>query len=319
MDLNRYTITGHGLTATFTEWGASLVDLRLDRHDAPLVLGLADLSDYAAGHASYMGATAGRCANRIGHATYTLDGETHHLDANFEGKHMLHGGSKGMGKQVWTVTDHGDDAITLTLDLPDGHMGFPGRLSTEARFSCGPDATLRVEYRATTDKPTLCNLAHHSYFCLDDSGDIAGHRLWVDADRYVTVDAGLIPTGAASVEGTSFDFRDGRALPGESLLDHNLCLSDARVSLREVGRLMSERSGVTMRIATTEAGIQVYDGAKLATPVDGIGGRRYGPNAGIALEPQVWPDAPNHPDFPSAVLRPGETYEQISTFSFAKG
>ena len=133
------------------------------------------------------------------------------------------------------------------------------------------------------------------------------------------VDEELIPTGIAPVTGTQFDFRDGRSLPGGGLLDHNLCTGDSRGPLREVAVLTSEASGVTLRIGSTEPGLQVYDGAKLNTPVAGLGGRRYGPHAGVALEPQLWPDAPNHDDFPSAVLRPGETYHQTSTFTFTKG
>ena len=316
MDLNRHIITGHGLTATFTEWGAVLVDLRLDGHDAPLVLGLADLDDYAAGHSNYMGATAGRFANRIGDARFTLGGTTYHLDPNFQDRHSLHGGSRGTGKRVWTVADHRDDSITFEIALADGEMGYPGAMQVSATFTCASDATLRIQYRATTDAPTICNLAHHTYWNLDGSNDISGHYLTVKADRYTPVDDGMIPIGVASVAGTEFDFRAGRMLPGAGLLDHNLCLSDARVALRDVAVLHAR--GLSMTVATTEPGLQVYDGAKLNTQVPGLDGRTYRAHAGVALEPQNWPDAPNHDDFPGAVLRPGETYEQTTTFSFEK-
>ncbi len=317
MDLNRHVIAGHGLTATFTEWGATLVDLRLDGHAPPLVLGLERLEDYAAGHAQYMGATAGRMANRIGDARFVLDRAEHRTDANFLGKHTLHGGSAGIGKRVWELLDHEGDAIRFGISLAAGEMGFPGRMRIEALFTCALGTQLRVTYRATCDAATLCNLAHHSYWNLDGSADISGHSLTVRADRYVPVNDDLIPTGVASVDGTTFDFRAGRALPGEGLLDHNLCLSDARGALRDVAVLRAR--GMMMTLATTEPGLQVYDGAKVNTPVPGLDGRTYRAHAGMVLEPQVWPDAPNHDGFPSAVLRPGETYAQTTSFRFSKG
>ena len=313
-----WTIKGHGLTATFTDLGAVLHDLRLDGHDAPLVLGLDDLDHYPE-HSNYMGATAGRCANRIGEARFAIDGTAHRLDVNFQGRHHLHGGSGGTGKRVWEMAEAGPDRIRFALDLADGEMGYPGAMRVEAAYSCAPGAALRVVYRATCDAPTLCNFAHHSYWRLDDTGDVSRHVLRVAADRYCPVDEGLIPTGVAPVEGTAFDFRAGRRLPGDGQLDHNLCLSDARGPLRDVAWMRSDASGVEMVLATTEPGLQVYDGAKLDTQVPGLGGRVYRAHAGVALEPQVWPDAPNHAGFPSAVLRPGETYEQTTEYRFSKG
>lgn len=316
--LRDWWIAGHGLRARFTDWGAALMDLRLDGHAAPLVLGFDDPNLYPE-HSRYFGATAGRFANRIGEGRFALDGASYQTDTNFLGRHTLHGGRKGTGKREWEMLDREADAIRFGLNLADGEMGFPGALRIEALFTCAPGASLRIEYRATCDAPTLCNLAHHSYWCLDDTGGLARHTLKVAADRYTPVDDGMIPTGVASVEGTRFDFRSGRALPGEALLDHNLCLSDARVAVRPVGVLRSDASGLRMQIATTEPGMQVYDGAKLDIHAPGLGGRRYGPHAGVALEPQVWPDAPNHADFPDATLRPGETYRQTTTFTFSKG
>jgi aldose 1-epimerase len=313
-----WTIAGHGLTARFTDLGAVLCDLRLDGYDAPLVLGLADLDHYPA-FSNYMGATAGRCANRIGDARFVLDGVEHRLDPNFLDRHHLHGGSEGIGKRVWQVPEVDTDRIRFAIDLSDGEMGYPGAMRIEAAYALTPDATLRVDYRATCEAPTLCNLAHHSYWRLDDTGDVRAHVLRVAADRYCPVDDGMIPTGVAPVEGTEFDFRKGRHLGGHALLDHNFCLSDARVPLRDVAWLRSEASGLEMTVATTEPGLQVYDGAKLNTQVPGLGGRTYRAHAGVALEAQVWPDAPNRDGFPSAVLRPGETYLQTTTYRFSKG
>lgn len=313
-----YTIEGGGLAATFTDLGAVLCDLRLAGHAPPLVLGLADLDHYPE-HSNYMGATAGRVANRIGGARFGLGGAEHRTDPNFRGRHTLHGGAAGTGRRRWTVAALERHEIRFGLDLADGEMGFPGAMTVSARFTCAPDATLRIEYEARTSRPTPCSFAHHSYWTLDGEATIADHELTVHADRYLAVDDDLIPAAVRPVEGTAFDFRRGRALPAEGLLDHNLCLSDAPAPLREVAILRSRRSGVAMRVATTEPGLQVYDGARLDTPVPGLEGRRYGAHAGCALEPQGWPDAVNHADFPSCILRPGETYRQVSTFSFAKG
>lgn len=311
-----YTIAGGGLTASFTDLGAVLADLRLDGVDHPLVLGLADLDHYPE-FSNYMGATAGRFANRIGNARFPLDGREYRTDPNFGGAHTLHGGSAGTGKRVWTVEAHGADRIRFSIDLADGEMGFPGAMRIWATYVCQPDAVLRVDYEATSDAPTICNLAHHTYWNLDGTDDVSGHYLTVRADRYVEVDGDMIPTGVAPVAGTAFDFRAGLPLPGEGLLDHNLCLSDGRVPLREVAVLHAR--GLSMALATTEPGLQVYDGAKLATQVPGIGGRTYGKYAGVALEAQLWPDAPNHPGFPDGTLRPGETYHQTTTFTFRRG
>ena len=317
MELKRYRIAGGGLTADFMEWGATLLDMRLDGHDAPLVLGLETPTDYIAGHAQYMGASVGRVANRIGNARFALDGETYRTDPNFRDRHTLHGGGRGTGHREWEMVEHDDDAITFALDLADGEMGFPGAMRIEATFACTEDAMFQVRYGATTEAPTPCNLAHHSYWNLDGKPTLADHVLTVAADRYVPVDDDLIPTGVAPVEGTAFDFRQGRPLPGDGLLDHNLCLSDGKVARRAVAWL---RAGdLTMTIATDQPGLQVYDGALLDVAVPGIGGRRYGPHAGVALEAQGWPDAVNHAAFPGTILQPGETYEQTTTFSFAKG
>ncbi len=311
-----FTITGGGLTATLTDLGAVLCDLRLAGVDHPLVLGLADRDHYPE-HSNYMGATAGRMANRIGGARFALDGAEHRTDPNYLGRHTLHGGSAGTGKRVWDALDHRVDAVRFGIDLADGEMGFPGAMRIEATFACLPGPTLRLDYEATCDAPTPCSLAHHTYWNLDGSDDVSGHYLTVRADRYVPVDDAMIPTGVAEVAGTRFDFRAGLPLPGEGLLDHNLCLSDAREPLRDVAMLHAR--GLRMTLATTEPGLQVYDGAKLNTRVPGLDGRTYRAHAGVALEPQGWPDAPNRPGFPDATLRPGETYRQTTTFTFARG
>lgn len=312
-----FWLRGHGLQARMMPWGAVLMDLRLDGHADPLVLGFDDPGTYP-DHSRYFGATAGRFANRIANGRFEIDGQAFQTDQNFLGKHTLHGGSQPMGKQRWKRLFNTRDAAIFTYRARSGEMGFPGNLAVTARFSLRPNATFRIHYTATTDAPTLCNLAHHTYWALDGSGDLSHHRLQLEADRYLPVNHELIPTGeVADVTGTRYDFRAPAPIIGPTPIDHNLCLSDSSQPIRKVGTLHSTLSGISMEIATTEPGIQVYDSAPLSIPVPGLDGRSYGPHAGVALEPQKWPDAPNHAHFPDAVLRPGEVYEQITEFRFS--
>lgn len=318
--VERVTLSGGGLTARLLNYGAVLQDLRLDGHAPPLVLGFERFDDYLA-HSRYFGATAGRCANRIAGAAFTLDGQDYRLDANFLGKHQLHGGSAGIGKRLWSFEGVGPDSATLRIDLADGEMGYPGAMAVRMRFALLPGGVLDIRIDATADRPTLCNLAHHSYWNLSGAADILDHRLRVAADHYLPVDAELIPTGEVAPVGlTAFDFRSGRRLGdvcGAARIDHNLCLSQARVTIRDVAELTG--GDVSMTIRTTEPGLQVFDGAPLDVPVPGLDGRRLGAHAGIALEPQVWPDAIHNLDWAQPVLRPGETYSQHTQFVFAKG
>ncbi|NNK79345.1 MAG: galactose mutarotase [Litoreibacter sp.] len=315
----RHRISGGGLTAHVLSYGAVLQDLRLEGHGPPLVLGFEDLDAYLT-RSPYFGAIAGRCANRIGFGRFEIDGESFQAERNFQDTHTLHGGSKGTGKSNWTVEAVEQNRITLSIDLADGEMGFPGNMHIEATYACLADGVLDIRMEARTDAPTLCNLAHHSYWNLDGAPDTAAHRMKVMADRYTVVDAAFIPTGEPrDVAGTRFDFRESRPIADDKFIDHNLCLSNRRDDLRPVAWLRSENSGVEMEIRTTESGLQVYDGYKLDIDVPGLEGRRYGPNAGVALEPQVWPDAINHSGFPNVLLRPSETYTQHTQFVLCKG
>ena len=192
--VQRFTLAGGGLSAKIMNWGAVVQDLRLVDHAAPLVLGFEHFDDYPA-HSPYMGAIAGRCANRIGGGRFSIAGQRYQSDRNFLGKHTLHGGAKGFGKRVWDVALHGDDFLTLALHSPDGDMGFPGALDVTCTYRLKIPGTLSVELTATTDEPTLCNLAHHSYFNLEDggSGDVLDHRLMLVAAAYLPVDVGADP------------------------------------------------------------------------------------------------------------------------------
>ena len=298
--------------------GAVLQDLRLEGHAHPLVLGYANPDDYLT-DPNYFGATVGRCANRIGNSEFVLDGMTYQVDPNLA-PHHLHGGREGIGRRRWQVTSTLPDRITLSIDLDDGEMGYPGAMTAECTFACLDGGILDIDITATAQAPTLCNLAHHSYWCLDDGPMTEAHVMELAADHITQVDENYISTGMLTdVTGTRFDFRAERPVADQTIIDNNLVLSRDRVALRHVGHLRSTRSGIKMTIATTEPGLQVYDANKLAAGAPGLAGQTYGPYAGIALEPQLWPDAINHEDFASPILRPGETYHQRTQFAFSKG
>lgn len=322
-EVRRFKLAAGGLSANILNWGAVVQDLRLQDHDAPLVLGFDNLEAYVADSA-YIGATVGRYANRIRDGRFSLDGRQYRVDREHPERHGLHGGSGGFSRRLWRVADHGADFVTLALRDEDGTMGFPGMLDLTCTYSLREPATLSLELTARTDAPTLCNPAHHSYFNLDDggSGDILDHRLMIAAEAYLPVDEALIPIGVVQpVEDTQFDFRRARVLRTSAGVqqipyDHNFCLAAGRGQLRRAAGVRAGSSGVEMEVWTTEPGLQLYAGQHLAPASSGLAGRHYGAFSGLCLEPQVWPDSPNRPDFPQAVLRPGETYRQITEYRF---
>ncbi|WP_028913735.1 aldose epimerase family protein [Pseudorhodobacter ferrugineus] len=315
--VDQITLRGGGLSAQVLTYGAILRDLRLDGHAQPLVLGFETFAPYI-DHPGYFGATVGPCANRIAAGRFTLNGQPHQLDCN-NGPNHLHGGRGGISHQIWTIADHTDHSVTLTLTSLDGDTGYPAALHISLTISLQQDGVLDLQMSATSDAPTLCNLAHHSYFNLGGA-DILSHQLQINADHYLPVDAGLIPTGQiADVTGTPFDFR--RPVPlanacDAAAIDHNFCLSHSPEPLRLVATLAAD--AITMRINTDQPGLQIYDAARMNVPVAGLGGQTYGPYAGIAIEPQLWPDAINHPDWAQPVLNPDKTYTQHSQFVFAR-
>jgi aldose 1-epimerase len=322
-----------GAEARVMEWGAVLRDLVVPRPDGGpqrVVLGFPDLADYPA-HSPHMGAIAGRYANRIANGRFALDGRDYQMPLNQAGRHCLHGGNDGFGKRPWTIVHHDDASVTLALVSPDGDAGCPGTLRVWCRYSLVRDATLRIELSATTDAATIVNLAHHSYFRLDDAPDILDHELEIRANLITPVDADLIPDGSfAHVGGTPFDFRTPRPIRRSAAdgarfwYDHNFVLRRDRrepageygLELAHAATLRSPLSGLAMQCWTTEPALQVYDGARIDTPVPGLGGVPYGASAGIALEPQHVPDSPNLPHMPSTVLRPGEVYRQLTEYRF---
>lgn len=316
--VQRVSLRGGGLTARVLSYGALLQDLRLEGHSAALVLGFAEFAPYLT-RSPYFGATAGRCANRIRDGHLELDGVTHHLDRNFLNKHTLHGGAAGMGKRLWRIEDHTGDSASLTIVLEDGDMGFPGRLAARVRFGLTGEGVLDIRMSAETDAPTLCNLAHHSYFNLGGTATISDHLLRIDADSYLPVDDELIPTGEIRpVAGSGFDFRRPAPVIRTRHVDHNFCLSERRRAIRPVAWLTSPASGVAMECRTTEPGLQIYDGARIDAGLPGLDGQTLAAHAGLAMEPQIWPDAHHHAGFPQAILRPGDTYDQHTQFIFSR-
>lgn len=316
--VDRVAISGGGLTAHVLTYGSVVQDLRLEGHSEPLVLGFETFAPYLT-HSPYFGATAGRCANRIRDGHVELNGVTYQLDCNFLGKHSLHGGAISMGKRVWRLDSITSESVTLSITLEDGEMGYPGKLDAKVTYTLLPSGVFDIQMTATTDAPTLCNLAHHSYFNL--GGDtISDHLLQVEADHYLPVDEELIPTGEiATVAGTRFDFRHPTSVGAARMVDHNYCCYAERGDLRRLARLFNPSSGVTMDVVSTEPGLQVYDGAKIDIDLKGLMGKGMRAHAGIALEPQIWPDANHHPSFFQAVLNPGETYHQHTQYRFSKG
>jgi len=322
--VHRVTLEGGGLTASIMSWGATLQELRLEGHAAPLTLGFPDFASYPA-HSQYFGQTPGRHANRIAGGRFTLDGAGYQLECNEGGIHHLHGGTAGTATRLWTLESHGANHAVFSIIDPDGQSGYPGTMRIEAHYELIAGGCMAITYTSVTDRPTLANIAHHSYFNLDGADDILDHELMIAADHYLPVDAELIPTGEiAAVEGTDFDFRDLRPIRREGAdgrqvpYDHNFCLSSDREPIRTIALARSIRSGVAMELRTTEAGLQFYTGFKITPSVPGLGGKPYGPCAGFCLETQSWPDSPNHPGFAGAVLRPGEKRVQRTEHVFIR-
>jgi aldose 1-epimerase len=322
--VTRLFIQGGGLTANILTWGAIIQDLRLDGHDAPLVLGLETMPDYLA-HSPFFGVTPGRCANRIADGHITIDDHAYQLEKNEGGVTHLHGGSDGIAVQNWSIVEHTDSKVVLTILDPEGRAGYPGNCTVTVTYELKDGGVLSVLYETTTDKATVANVCQHSYFNLDGTDTADAHEIRIAADTYLPTNDRQIPEGGPrDVTGTPFDFRQMTSMVrmegGERVLyDHNFCLSGERVVKREVVHATSRKSGVSLRVATTEPGVQFYAGFKMDVPVAGLDGHRYGPFAGFCLETQIWPDAINQAGFPKAILRPGEVLRQETDYVFSKG
>ena len=328
--IEQYTLrNSKGAVAKVITYGATLTELWVpDRSgkNADVVLGFDNLAGYLGEH-PYFGPIVGRYANRIAKGQFSLDGKRYSLFIN-NGPNSLHGGKTGFNRKVWKATPvslaHGS-AIKMSYVSSDGEEGYPGTLTVHVTYELTDENALKISYDASTDMPTVINLTNHSYFNLSGagSGDILKEVLQLDADRYTPVDSTLIPTGELkSVEGTPFDFRKPAAIGARSAqipdvggYDHNLVLNGEPGTLRKVGVLSDPGSGREMELWTTEPGVQVYMAIGLDGTIKGIGGA-YQKFGALCLETQHFPDSPNHPDFPSTVLRPRNDYRSETVYKF---
>jgi aldose 1-epimerase len=332
-----YTLkNAHGITLRVMDYGGIIVSLEVpDRHGHldDVVLGYDSLAGYLRS-SPYFGALIGRYGNRIAHGRFTLDGKTYTLAQN-NGPNHLHGGVKGFDKVVWAVTpfEHPDSVgLVLRYTSPDGEEGYPGTLRTTVTYTLTNANELIFDYAATTDRATPVNLTQHSYFNLagDGKGDILGHVVTLNADRFTPVDSTLIPTGELkSVAGTPFDFRTptpiGARIDQDDMqlrygpgYDHNFVLNKSGDAHDPTfaARVYEPGSGRVMEISTTEPGLQFYSGNFLDGTLHGKKGVVYQRRSGFAMETQHFPDSPNKPTFPSTTLRPGESYHSRTIYTF---
>lgn len=329
-----YTLKNkNGLEAGITNYGGKLVSLLApDRNGkmADVVLGFATISDYLKARESYFGALIGRYGNRIANGTCTLNGEVLHLAKN-NGNNHLHGGKSGFNVAVWDARQINEQTLELSYLSKDGEEGYPGNLDVKVVYELTDSNELKISYTATTDKPTFVNLTHHSFFNLqgEGNGTVNDHQLMINADKYTPVNEGLIPTGQlADVAGTPFDFRQpktiqqGLYVKSEQLdngkgFDHNFVLNKAATGLTLAARVTEPVSGRVMEVLTNEPGLQFYSGNFLTGKDTGKSGKPYNFRSALCLETQHFPDSPNHPQFPSTVLEPGQTYHSICIYRFS--
>jgi aldose 1-epimerase len=330
-----YTLTNGGITAKITNYGGIITELHIPDKagkTADVVLGFDNLESYLEGH-PYFGAITGRYANRIAAGKFALEGKTYSLAVN-NGPNSLHGGLKGFDKHIWkaeeTKTPEGP-ALKLTRTSPDGEEGYPGSLDVTVTYTLTNDGSLKIDYEAKTDAPTVLNLTNHSYFNLAgaSAGNILDHELTIESDKVTAVDDNLIPTGSISdVAGTPLDFSKATTIgariaqiPGEpGGYDHNYVIRGYKAGSKSpvaTARAKDPKSGRVMTVLTTEPGVQFYTGNFLDGKLKGKGGVTYDKNRAFCLETQHWPDSPNHASFPTTRLNPGETYKQTTIYKFS--
>lgn len=329
-----YTMTNDsGASVKFMSYGGVIAEINVpDRNGnlADVVLGFTNIADYEA-KSPFFGGLIGRYANRVAGGKFSLDGTEYTLNLN-NGANTLHGGNKGYDKVVWTVKALDDSSAELTYLSPDGEEGYPGNLSVKVVYTWSNDNQFKIAYEATTDKPTIVNLTSHSYFNLagEGSGSIEGHLLQINADAITAYDGGGIPTGEIMpVAGTAFDFRTAMPIgPGlrsshQQMIngrgyDHNWVLNGAMGDALKVDAVLYDpSSGRRLTVSSDQPGLQFYTGNFLDGSTYGTSGKEYRQGDGLCLEPQHFPDSPNHPDFASTRLDPGQTYKSLMTFDFS--
>jgi aldose 1-epimerase len=324
-----------GAEARIINYGAILVSLKVPDRQGTLrdvVLGYDDLAGYVKDK-SFLGATVGRYANRIAGGKFTLDGKTYQLDLNNPPNH-LHGGAEGFYKKLWhsePVKGKDGPGVKLTYVSPDGEGAYPGKVTLTVTYTLTRDNALRIAYHGTTDKPTVLNATHHSYFNLsgDPTKPILDEQLTIDADKMTPVGSNLIPTGQLlDVAGTPLDFRQptrigahidakDQQLDFGKGYDHNWALREPGKGVRRAAELYDPQSGIVMDVLTDQPGLQFYSGNFLDGTIHGKHGVAYQRRTGLCLEAQLFPDAPNHPAFASATLRPGHPYTQTTVYRFS--
>jgi aldose 1-epimerase len=325
-----YTLTNKsGMTAKIMTYGATLISLNVPDKSgkmADVVLGFNTLEPYLKGH-PFFGSIAGRVANRIAKGKFTLEGKEYTLAVN-NGPNSLHGGLKGFDKKVWKASVVKGEApgVQFALKSPDGEEGYPGTLNTTVTYTLTDENEIKIEYTATTDKPTPVNLTNHSYFNLAGKGDVLSHVVQIFAEKYTPVDDTMIPTGELrNVQGTPFDFLTPRTI-GERIektggnpagYDHNYVLNAGGRTLGLAAEVYDPTSGRVMRAFTTEPGMQFYTGNFLDGTLKGKTGELYQKQAGFCFEMQHFPDSVNQPSFPSTILNPGDTYKQTTIYAFS--
>jgi len=315
-----YTLTNSlGFEVSITNYGGAVTSLKTPDREGnfgDIVLSYDTLEDYVR-NPRYMGALIGRHANRIARGKFLLNGVEYQLPCN-DGVNHLHGGFKGFDTRVWNARESGN-TVHLWYLSKDGEEGYPGNLNASVDYIL-LDNELHIEYYATTDRDTIVNLTNHSYFNLRGAGTILDHELTLNAGSFTPVSDDLIPTGEIkAVAGTPMDFRKAKAIGSEIQhvsYDHNFVLNDWDGSLQLAARLYEPVTGRTLEILTTEPGMQFYSGNFLDGSLIGKNGVAYEKYTGLCLEPQHFPDAPNHSNFPSTVLRPGEEYRHTSIYRF---
>lgn len=334
--IDRYTLSNaNGMKVQITNYGGIVTSILVpDKNGklADVVLGYNNLAGYLKNN-PYFGCIVGRYGNRIARGKFKIDDKEYSLATN-NGPNHLHGGIKGFDKVVWTakeIRSQENVGLELSYRSNDGEEGYPGNLAVTVAYTLTNDNALRIDYQATTDQPTICNLTNHSYFNLKDAGatPILDHELLLDADYFTPVDSTLIPTGKLQpVEGTPFDFRTPTAIGAridaedEQIrfgrgYDHNFVLNGQPGTLRRVGKLSEPTSGRVLEVWTTEPGIQFYSGNFLDGSITGKNGTVYQFRHGLCLETQHYPDSPNQPDFPTTILKPGEKYQTTTIYKFS--
>lgn len=332
-----YTLRNrHGMEARITNYGGIVVSLTAPDRDhkfADVALGYNDLESYLKPPFPYFGAIIGRYGNRIAKGRFALNGVEYKLATN-NGENHLHGGIKGFDKMVWTARQlktAAGPALSLTYLSKDGEEGYPGNLRVRVVYTLTHNNELKIDYTASTDKDTVTNLTHHSYFNLagEGNGDILDHRLVLKADRFVPTDAGAIPTGELrSVAGTPFDFRTANAIGArinqdeEQITigkgyDHTWVVNGRAGVLRQAASVYEPTTGRVMEVWTTEPGVQFYTGNYLDGTITGKSGRSYPRRSGFCLETQHYPDSPNQPKFPTTTLKKGATYKSTTIYRFS--